>query len=250
MSERPSSPIPAREPVFNLPTVVTAILAVLVGVHVLRTLILDPSSDFAFVLTFAFIPARLTEPRIVGLLLPGGGGAMAWSFVTYALLHADWAHLVFNSLWLAAFGSPLAWRFGPTRFIAFSLVGAVAGAVLHLAIYPGSMTPLVGASAAISAHMAGASRFIFTAGGPLGGLRRRGLAAYQVPAPDLAEVLGDARVMGFLAIWFGLNLFFGLFGGGAGLASGAIAWEAHVGGFLAGLFLFPFFDPVPALRRL
>jgi membrane associated rhomboid family serine protease len=46
-------------------------------------------------------------------------------------------------------------------------------------------------------------------------------------------------------VWFGLNIVFGLPAIGAGLgASGAIAWEAHVGGFITGLLLFSLFDPV------
>ena len=45
--------------------------------------------------------------------------------------------------------------------------------------------------------------------------------------------------MTFLGVWFALNLVFGLTGG-AGLASGAVAWDAHLGGFLAGLLLFRF----------
>ena len=56
----------------------------------------------------------------------------------------------------------------------------------------------------------------------------------------------DRRVLIFLGVWFGTNLLFGLFGGG--IASGAVAWEAHIGGFVAGLLFFPVFDPVPRMR--
>jgi membrane associated rhomboid family serine protease len=101
---------------------------------------------------------------------------------------------------------------------------------------------MIGASAAISAHMAGASRFVFSAGGPLRG--SAGALAYRRPAAPLGEVIRDRRVLAFLGVWFGLNLLFGLWGAESGLASGAIAWEAHIGGFLAGLLLFPAFDPV------
>jgi len=43
-------------------------------------------------------------------------------------------------------------------------------------------------------------------------------------------------------------LLFGI--GSIGLPGGeqSIAWEAHIGGFLAGLLLFPLFDPVPAQK--
>ncbi len=33
------------------------------------------------------------------------------------------------------------------------------------------------------------------------------------------------------------------------IVSAAIAWEAHIGGFLVGLFLFPIFDPVRRSSR-
>jgi membrane associated rhomboid family serine protease len=95
--------------------------------------------------------------------------------------------------------------------------------------------------------MAGASRFVFASGGPMWG--RGGAAAYHHPAAPLSVVMRDRRVLTFLGVWFGLNLLFGLTSGQTGLASGTIAWEAHIGGFVAGLLLFPLFDPVKPLRR-
>ncbi len=49
---------------------------------------------------------------MLGGILPGGFGAQIWTFFTYALIHADLMHLGFNALWLLAFGSPVARRFG------------------------------------------------------------------------------------------------------------------------------------------
>jgi membrane associated rhomboid family serine protease len=100
----------------------------------------------------------------------------------------------------------------------------------------------VGASAAISAHMAGAIRFIMASGGPLRNGSNR--EAYQRPAQPLSVILRDNRVILFVAVWFGLNFVFGVMGAGNGLASGPIAWQAHVGGFITGLLLFPLFDPI------
>ncbi|MEO8668669.1 MAG: rhomboid family intramembrane serine protease, partial [Bauldia sp.] len=106
-----------------------------------------------------------------------------------------------------------------------------------------SAAPMVGASAAISAHMAGASRFVFTTGIPVG-FGRAPPEVYRRPAEPLAAIIRDRRVFLFLVTWFGINLVFGVFGSSGGLTSGAIAWQAHIGGFLAGLILFPLFDPV------
>src|SRR4051794_11996878 len=124
MSDPDTSP-PQRQPIFNLPDVVVLVIAVLVGIHVIREYLLSPDFDFEIVLAFAFIPARITEAGQLTAALPGGEGAAAWSFLTYALLHADWAHVTINCLWLAAFGSPVARRFGGPRFLLFSAAGAI-----------------------------------------------------------------------------------------------------------------------------
>ncbi len=49
--------------------------------------------------------------------------------------------------------------------------------------------------------------------------------------------------MSFLIIWFVVNFVFGYFSLQLGAGDATVAWEAHVGGFLAGFFLFPWFDP-------
>jgi membrane associated rhomboid family serine protease len=48
----------------------------------------------------------------------------------------------------------------------------------------------------------------------------------------------------FLLVWFGTNLVFGLISLPG--VEGRVAWEAHVGGFIAGLIGFALFDPVRA----
>ena len=96
---------------------------------------------------------------------------------------------------------------------------------------------MIGASASISGFMAAAMRFAFQRAGPLGLLGRDEPSAYRVPALPLTAVLRDPRVLAFLGVWFALNLLFGL--GSLSLDGGeqAIAWQAHIGGFLAGLLL-------------
>jgi membrane associated rhomboid family serine protease len=240
---------PSREPAFNLPGVVLGSLLVLAGIHAVRVFLLSPEADVEILLLFAFIPARF-GPDYAGVL-PGGDAADVWTFVTYSLLHGDWMHLAVNCLWLAAFGSAVAWRFGTVRFLVFSAVAAAAGAGLHLWVHSGELVPMIGASAAISGQMAAAIRFAFQTGGPLGQMRGRGRAAFEAPADGLLDALRQPQVMIFLLVWFGLNLLFGL--GAAtipGTGEAGIAWEAHVGGFLAGLIGFRLFDPIPPAGRL
>jgi membrane associated rhomboid family serine protease len=240
----PNPPPPStRQPVLNLPPVVGVLIGVLVAIHAFRIYGLGAEADIQVILNFAFIPIREVQPEAFAGMAQAG--AWVWTFLTYAFLHGDWMHVAINCVWLAAFGSPLARRFGAVRFLAFSAVGAVAGAALHLAIYPHSLVPMVGASAAISAQMAGAARFVFQTGGPMWG--RSALDAHRRPAAPLTEIVRDRRVLAFLGVWFGINIVFGLTGG-AGLAAGGIAWDAHIGGFIAGLLLFRVFDPVPAAR--
>ncbi len=235
----------SSEPILNVPSVVVATLAVLVVVHVIRIFLLTPAEDLEFLLLFSFIPARYDTALLLGGALPGGFGAQIWTFVTYALIHADLTHIGMNALWFLPFGSAVARRFGALRFLAFSAVTAACGAATHLAAHPGEMVPVIGASATVSGMMAASMRFAFQRGGPLAGWRRhKDDQSYQIPAAPLLTALRDPRVLIFLAVWFGLNLLFGLGSVSFTGAGQTVAWEAHIGGFLAGLILFSVFDPV------
>jgi membrane associated rhomboid family serine protease len=232
-----------REPIFNIPASIVATVAVLVLVHAVRVFLLTDEQDIDFVLTFGFIPARYGNEIAVGSL-PGGFGADLWSFFSYAFIHADWTHLGLNLAWLVPFGSAVARRFGAWRYAAFMLTTAALGAMAHLATHLGAIEPMIGASAAISGAMAAAMRFVFQRDGRLGFFRDSAEAA-RLPAQPLRVTLRDPRFLLFLATWVGLNALFGFgtiaFGAEAGQE---IAWQAHVGGFFAGLFLFKAFDPV------
>jgi membrane associated rhomboid family serine protease len=233
-----------REPLFNIPAVVTGLLAVLVLIHAVRVYLLTNDQDIDVLLTFAFIPVRYDTSAVLGGVLPGGFGAEVWTFVTYSLLHASWTHLGVNAIWFLPFGSAVARRFGTSRFLLFYAVTAAAGAAMHLATHAGEQFPMIGASAAISGTMAAAMRFAFQHGGPLGMLRGEDDEAYRVPALPLTGVLRDSRVLLFLIVWFGMNFVFGLISLPLGGNDQPVAWQAHIGGFLAGLLLFSWFDPV------
>ncbi len=231
-----------REPIFNIPTVVVVLLGVLGLIHLLRVLVLSPETDRMFVWSLAFVPARYEWNE---LLASGWDyGWAIWTFVSYALIHADLTHLGFNAVWLLAFGSAVARRFGSLRFLAFSALTAAAGALAHLVSHLGDLQPMIGASATISGTMGAAARFAFGRGGPLDRWSANAVRGYRLPAAPLLVSLRDPRVLGFLGAWFALNLLFGLGSWSIIGEEQIVAWEAHVGGFLAGLLLFWVFDPV------
>jgi len=239
-----------REPALNIPPVIVAVLAVLALVHAVRVFVLTPAQNNEMLWLLAFDPVRYGMGLLPPEALPGGLGAQIWTFVTYALLHASWIHLGVNAIWLLPFGSAVARRFGALRFLIFFAVTAAAGALAHLFAYGGQDAPVIGASAAISGTMAGAMRFAFQRGGPLSFRRTGGDADFRVPAAPLSRVLHEPAVLVFLVVWFAINLLFGLISLPSGMGGGeVVAWQAHVGGFLAGLLLFSWFDPATDFRQ-
>src|SRR6266853_2495391 len=193
---------------------------------------------------FGFIPKRY-DSTLLAITFPGGTGAKVWTFVTYSLLHANLSHLGFNVLWLSPFGSALARRFGAIRFFMFMAATAAAGALAHLLTHEHAVAPMIGASASVSGTMAAATRFAFVKGSFLSFSRGDADAAAKVPALSLMRALRNKRVLGFLFVWFAVNIIFGVGSIAIGADGASVAWQAHIGGFFAGLVLFSLFDPVP-----
>ncbi len=261
--DRPD-PAPRPEPILLAPRPLIILLGLLLAIHAIRSFAfgLYEEEDIRLLDVTAFVPARfslwigLADPAAVLETLTEGsrqtqelrsllhqlfvapGGAAPWTLVTYAFLHGSWEHVIVNSLWMLAFGSPVMKRFGVARFFAFFAVTAAAAAAFHALLNPTDVAVLVGASGAVSGLTAAAVRFAI---GP--GLLS-GRADWRRPAAPLTEALRDRQVLIFVVVWFGINLLAGLGApfGGEGMR---IAWEAHVGGFVAGLLLFSLFDPLP-----
>jgi len=234
-------PLSPRQPIFNVPGVVLGLLASFFAVHLLLWALPAGESEWLTV-ALAFIPARIGGATD----LPGGSVAVVTSFVTHQFVHGNLPHLLINSAWLLAFGSPIARRTDPLRFIIFFLLCGIAGALVYLALNGGARILVVGASGSISGLMGASFRFIFRSiqGGATG------LAnSSRTPLMSLVQTLQDRRILAVVTGWTLLNVL--LAEGAAGLTEAAgIAWEAHLGGFYAGLLLYGFFDrPPPPLAE-
>jgi membrane associated rhomboid family serine protease len=247
LESQPELPVVVRhEPILTLPGALTAYILLIAIIH-LRVL-LPPEAENWTIDAFAFIPKRYDATRLA-IDFPGGTGAEIWTFVTYSLLHANLSHIGFNVLWLLPFGSALARRFGAMRFFAFMAVTAAAGALAHLLTHEHAVAPMVGASASVSGTMAAAIRFAFVQGSFLSFSRGDADEAARVPALSLMRALRNTRVLGFLGVWFAVNIIFGVGSIAIGADGASVAWQAHIGGFFAGLVLFSLFDPIPRASR-
>ncbi len=140
------------------------------------------------------------------------------------------AHLAINSLWLLAFGPIVARRFGAPLFLLFFLICEIAAAAAHLALNWGSLMPVIGASGAISGLMGAGLRLLPTQ------------APWAVQGEDKLAPIFSRQIVIFTVVWMAINLAAGLTGFGLGGETGLIAWQAHMGGYLAGLLLAGPFD--------
>jgi membrane associated rhomboid family serine protease len=162
-------------------------------------LALPDDVDDAIVGLFGFIPATFDQLGWAAFVSP----------LTYQFIHAGFAHIGVNMLALVAFGAGVEQRMARGRFLAFYLVCGVVGALCQFALAPHSTDAMVGASAAISGLFGAVLRF---------GAFRRGFWMLVV-------------------LWFGIDVVAGVTGLGA--EGAPVAWVAHIGGFVAGLVLYP-----------
>lgn len=202
----PDSAASQREPMFNLPPCTKWLLGALIGIHLLVHLVM-PDSAYDWIFThLGFIPAQWSGKLPFDIVT-------VFSPFTYMLLHASWLHLALNTLMLTAFGSGIERWIGGPRMIVFSLSCGIIAVAVHFALNTGSMQPVVGASGAISGLFAAALIMIHRGHRELGG--RFGL-------------------LPFIILWIGISIAFGMTGAPDG---SAIAWAAHVGGFLGGFLV-------------
>ncbi len=229
---------PAKEPFFRAPKVVLILIAQLAIVHGVVQ-VAGESWQVWSLYAFSLIPARITGEAA----FPAIWGSQVWSFMTYAFLHADWLHLFFNSLWLLIFGSVVARRLGPFRFLVLAAAAAILGAVATLLTHWGEVAIVIGASGAVSGVMAAAIPLMYGGGLRLGDTYRIDIATVTPLRPF--EILTNRRAFIFTLVWIAVTLFSGASGwtGASFVEEGRIAWEAHLGGFIAGLFTFYWLDP-------
>jgi len=218
---------PPRQPIFRAPPVVLGLIGLLAALHLARVNMPGDLAD-AIVTQFAFFPERYGRAFLESHTVSPVWEAIP--FLSYMGLHDNWTHLVINCLWLLAFGPIVARRFGSVLFLVFFLVCGVAGALAYLAFNWGSPNPVIGASGAIAGLMAAGMRML------------PGQAPWAHPGEAPLAPMFSRQILMFTGLWTAINLLTAFTGLGMGGESGLIAWQAHLGGFAAGLLLCGLFD--------
>ena len=206
------------EPAFNAPWPALVLVAMIAGSYLLQRFSGD---EQALVTAYSFAPSDLDVGRYVTL-------------VTHLFLHGGWAHVGMNAVMCLAFAPPVSrllgeGAVGAVALLLLYLVCGVAGGLAFAAFHAhDGLHQLIGASGAVSGLMGAASRLLYRQG-------------------RLAPLL-DRSVVGFTGVWVALNVVLGMIGLAPGMGQVTIAWEAHLGGYFAGLLLI---GPLAlALRRV
>jgi membrane associated rhomboid family serine protease len=220
----------SREPAISAPLVVWLLIALLMGIELSREYLWPGASQLIDV-EYGFMPALYSN---AWLAAHGAGSISVFDrvipFFTYMFLHGGFAHVAVNCVWLLAFGAIVARRLGAPLFLLFFLVCGVLAAAAHLVLHWGSDAPVVGASGAISGLMAAGIRMLDT-----------GAPWNRDPNRPLSPIL-SRQVVTFTLFWTAANVLAGVTGLGAGPGVQLIAWQAHLGGYAAGLLLIGLFD--------
>ena len=141
-----------------------------------------------------------------------------WSFLTSAFLHGGLIHLVMNGVIFLGLGGQLANGLGSGRFLALFAVTAIGG-VLAFGLLADTNGPLVGASGALFGFFGAFKRWEW-----------RYIRATGAPSGRFWRTIAGLVVLNLvLALAFPFD--------------GALAWEAHLGGFVAGFLIAPLIAP-------
>jgi len=193
----------SRRPL-RVPIVTGTIIAINIGAFVLEMNGGDP-----FIARWSVIPAEVTSERHVETIL------------TAMFLHAGWAHILGNMLFLWVFGPEIEDVMSRPRYLIFYLLGGLAATFAQIVISPDSTIPNLGASGAIAAVM---GAFLITY--PRDQIRTVLFLGWYVTVRLVPAVV-------LVGLWF-LTQIFSEVGALATVQTGGVAYLAHIGGFTFG----------------
>ena len=211
--------IPIRDTIRSktYPVVNLFIIAANIAVY-LYQLSLGPQVEI-FIVTYALIPARYTATEIAVHFTTSQQLAAVFSFM---FLHGGLWHLLGNMWSLYIFGDNVEDRLGHVRYLAFYILCGLVSGLSHLVLNWHSRIPTLGASGAIAGVM-GAYFLLYP--------KSRILTLIPIFfIPWFVEI----PAFFFIGIWFVIQF---LNAAGTPTHGAGVAWWAHIGGFVCGIFL-------------
>lgn len=187
---------------------------------------LPPRAVEHFFYQYGLVPGLITEPFIA--LRLGLASGLIRPFFTSIFLHANIGHLLGNMWALWIFGDNVEDHMGPFKFLLFYTLSGIGAGLIHFLTNIHSLVPTIGASGAIAGIM-GAFMILYP----------RARIVTLLPIIFFYTIVNIPAFI-YLGIWFFSQLYFGALTLGAATAGG-IAWWAHIGGFIIGLFILPYF---------
>ncbi len=215
-------PLKDRNPSKSVPFVNYLLIAANAAVFFYE-LSLGPKLD-AFYMNYGLVPGRYLDmvthhSHIITRYLP---------FFTSMFIHGGWLHIIGNMWFLYIFGDNVEDMMGHRNYLLFYFISGLAAAAAQVFLSPTSNIPTIGASGAISGVL-GAYLVMFP----------RAKIVTLLPIFFFFGIIDISAIL-FIGFWFLIQFFSGIESLGQG-TSGGIAWWAHVGGFLAGIVMVPFF---------
>ena len=215
-------PIHDDNPTRITPYVTYALLSACVLIFLWQVSLGDAAQQAVY--SFGVIPSVLFATRSLPVeleILP------AWLTIFSSMfLHGGWMHLIGNMLYLWVFGNNVEDAMGHKRFILFYLSCGLLAALTQAVLNPDSEIPMIGASGAISGVL-GAYVLLHP--------YARILVVIPIGILVYTPWIAAYWVLGF---WFVLQLINSLI---SASDTGGVAYGAHLGGFVAGMLLIPFF---------
>jgi membrane associated rhomboid family serine protease len=220
-------PLYDDNPTSRVPVVTYSIIAACVAIFAWQALTLSETETVKVVYRLGFVPAEFFgEGAIDATIRELQDLPPFLTILTSMFLHGDILHVGGNMLYLWIFGNNVEDSMGRLRFIVFYLVTGAAAALTQGLIEPTSEIPMIGASGAIS--------------GVLGAYILLHPRASVYTLLVLGVILTTVRFPAVLVLGFYILLQFAqaYF---TPVGEPGVAWWAHIGGFVAGVFLIPFF---------
>ena len=216
-------PLHDNNPTETFPFLTIGIIVVSVLVFIWQ-ISLHESAQQSVAYSLGTVPALLFDGpqiNISNLLAPS-----SLTLFTSMFLHGGWMHLLGNMLYLWIFGNNIEDTLGHKRFLIFYIMAGLAAALSHALLNPASTLPMIGASGAISGIL-GAYLVLFP----------KAKILVAIPLGIFIPVIRIPAIY-VLGFWFILQIINSVL---IDTSGGGVAWGAHIGGFVAGIILLPFF---------